>query len=1186
MKRFAALLLLLLASASIMSAQEFRATLTGRVADPTGATIPHASVLVTNMETGVNSMTASNGAGEYTVPFLAPGKYRVTVTAQGFQRYVHENLTLESGSKVGEDVTMQVGATTEEVRVTTDVPLIQTETASAGQTLSAQEIENLPDNGRSPLALAKTMYGVVVKQKNSVVQARPFDNSASSDFSLGGGNSQSNEYLLNGVPNMQDSSRLPGFSPLQDSVQEVKVDVFNADASTGDTSGGTVNLVTKSGANQFHGSLSEFNQFSAINAPNRWFAGTTKQPAYRQNQYGGHIAGPIWIPHVVNGKDKLFFLYAYEGFKGSQPNPTLTTVPTAAERNGDFSALLGLGTNKSATRCTGYSTTYNSYQIFDPASGTADPNCSGQALRTAFPNNIIPASRLSQIAQKYLSLYPQPNVTGTADGQNNFYSSNNTVYSYSSNSGRFDWSIGANNKLFVDVHRSEYQPIQNNYFNNIATGSKSYTVYQGGLVDFVHTFSSSVVMDSRISLTRSYKNSAIASGGVQPSSYGFPGYMDSSSTAGAALPRIQFSESGTAYTTLSAASPSRTAFDTLQFFTAVTWVHGRHTLKMGPDLRQNRNYATPTAPGTNNYFTGNFAFDNTFTKAGTALAGPVFGGSMASFLLGVPSSGAYTISPYLTFNNHYFAGFVQDDWKLTRRLTLNLGIRLESETSINESHNRAVSYFDPNAVNSAASAAATKYAASPVPELAASSFNAKGGLVFASDARRHEYATAPLYITPRVGLAFNPPIFNDRMVIRTGFGIFVNPFNDYYTPQSYGYISNTSLVASLNSNFTPAASLSNPFPTANPILQPTGNALGVNTYLGQAITIRPMAVKVPYSERWYLDLQFQVSKNTMFQVGYLGNHQVHLSYSNCLSCVPVLPLLSRSPARDAAVQNNLSGAVTNPFKGAPGMTGTLATASTIPKYVLLQAYPQFGNGTAQSGVTQQLAPGASSNYNALMARFQKRVSDGLTLNVNYTYSRNLQAQPINPGGALTYQTNPSDFPQHLSISGVYRLPFGRGRQFVANAPYGVNVLIGGWTMNTIFQHLSGSPIQWNNAPLFADGTAYNNVTFDARRVEGAFDTTKFNRDANSQPSSIYNYRTFPLFYGRQDGTNNLDVSVLKDFNVFKERIHMQYRFEAYNVLNHTNFGAPTVAPTSTSFGLITSTSTPPRVLQQALRLNF
>jgi hypothetical protein len=347
-----------------------------------------------------------------------------------------------------------------------------------------------------------------------------------------------------------------------------------------------------------------------------------------------------------------------------------------------------------------------------------------------------------------------------------------------------------------------------------------------------------------------------------------------------------------------------------------------------------------------------------------------------------------------------------------------------------------------------------------------------------------------------------------------------------------------------------------------------------------------MAVKVPYSERWYLDLQFQVAKNMMFQVGYLGNHQVHLSYSNCVSCVPVLPLLSRSPARDATVQNNLSGAVTNPFKGAPGMTGTLATASTIPKYVLLQAYPQFGNGTAQSGITQQLAPGASSNYNALMARFQKRVSDGLTVNVNYTYSRNLQAQQINPGGALTYQTNSSDFPQHLSISGVYRLPFGRGRQFVANAPYVVNALIGGWTMNTIFQHLSGSPIQWNNAPLFADGTAYNNMTFNARRVEGAFDTTKFNRDANSQPSSIYNYRTFPLFYGRQDGTNNLDVSVLKDFNVFKERIHMQYRFEAYNVLNHTNFGAPTVAPTSTSFGLITSTSTPPRVLQQALRLNF
>jgi hypothetical protein len=281
--------------------------------------------------------------------------------------------------------------------VTADAPLIETASATSGQVLTAQEIEDLPDNGRSPLGLAKSMEGVVAKQKNSVVQARPFDNSAASDYSLGGGNSQSNEYLLNGVPNMQNSSRLPGYSPLQDSVQEVRVDLFESDASYGDTSGGTVNLVTKAGTNQFHGSVNEFNQFSAINAPVRWFSNGSKQLATRQNQYGGVFGGPVWIPKVFDGRNKLFFLYSFEGFKGSTPAPNTTTVPTAAERTGDFSALLGIGTVVTGTRCKGFTSTYNSYQLFDPSSAIPDPNCPGQVLRQPIAGNKF--TTINSIAQ-------------------------------------------------------------------------------------------------------------------------------------------------------------------------------------------------------------------------------------------------------------------------------------------------------------------------------------------------------------------------------------------------------------------------------------------------------------------------------------------------------------------------------------------------------------------------------------------------------------------------------------------------------------------------------------------------------------------------------------------------------------------------------------------------------------------
>jgi hypothetical protein len=1181
MKRATALVLLSLSLPLL--AQEFRATIAGRVTDATGAVLPGAPIAVVNIDTGATVQTVADKAGAYTVPFLLPGKYSIRVTVNGFQQYLHDGITLQSGAKIQEDVQLTVGSASEEIHVTADTALIETETATAGQVLTSREIEDLPDNGRSPLGLAKSMYGVVAKQKNSVVQSRPFDNSAASDFSLGGGNSQSNEYLLNGVPNMQDSSRLPGFSPLQDSVQELRVDVFEADASYGDTSGGSVNLITKAGTNDFHGAASEFNQFSAINAPNRWFASkTTKQQATRQNQYGGYISGPIWIPHVFNGRNKLFFLYSYEGFKGSQPVPTTTTVPTAAERTGDFSALLGIGTTVTGTRCKGVTTTYNSYQLFDPNSGVADPLCSGQVLRTPIARNVI--TNLSPVAQAYLNYFPQPNLPGNADGENNFYSNNPTQNNYNSHSGRIDYNLNDNNKFFFETHRSEYIATSGNVFGNLATGTRGYTVYQGGLFDYVHTFSPTTTIDTRISLTRSYKNASLPSQGFDATSAGFPSYINN--PAAQSLPRIMFSESGTSFNTISSASPSQSAFDTIQLFSALTKVMGKHTVKIGPDIRANKNNASPTAPGSSNYNSGTFTFDNKFVSAGTALAGPLFGGSLASFVYGIPDGGTYTLSPLLTFNNYYFGGFIQDDWKVARHFTINMGIRLESETSINESHNRAVVGFDPTLTNSATAAATAAYAKSPIPELAASAFQPTGGLAFASNARRYEYATAPLYASPRVGFTYSPEIFHDKFVLRGGFGIFVSPYNDYYTPQSYGYISNTTLVPTTNNYLSPAASLSNPFPTANPILQPTGNSLGANTYLGQPITIRPNTVKVPYSERWDLDTQFQLTKNTMIDIGYIGNHQVHLSYSNCVSCAPLLPYLSRLPGHDTAVQNNLSGSVANPFKGVPGMTGALATATTIPKYVLLQAYPQYGNGTAQSGITEQLVPGSDGAYDALLFRFYKRVSNGLTLNVNYTYSHNLATAQLNPGGPLTYQETASDFPNHLSITGVYHLPFGRGQTFLSRSPRLMDELIGGFTLNTIYQYLSGAALSWSNIPLFANGTSYDNrLKINPRQYTGVLDKTLFDVAANDQPSTVYNYRTFPQFYGRQDATNNLDASILKDFYV-GERFRLQYRFEAFNVLNHTSFGAPNVSPTSSTFGTITSVSSVPRVLQQGLRLAF
>lgn len=1187
MKRVLCLMLLLCLplGSQFGFAQEFRATISGRVTDESGALVPNAAVTVTNSETGTKVDTKSNGSGEYTVPFLLPGKYSVTVVAPGFQTYVHSNITVQSGDKLHEDAKLTIGMATEEVHVSADNTLLQTASSTAGQVLTPEEVADLPDNGRSPLALAKTEFGVIPKLKNSVVQARPFDNSAASDFSVGGGASQSNEYLLDGIPNMQNSSRLPGFSPLQDSVAEIRVDVFQSDASYGDTSNGTIDLVTKSGTNQFHGALSEFNQFSAINAPYRWFGAST--PTYRQNQYGGEVGGPVWIPHVFNGRDKLFFMYAYEGFRGTQPSVGVTTVPTLAERQGDFSALLALGSK---------------YQLYNPFTATMSGS---NVVRSPIPNNCLTNQStycasvanagltLNPVALAYLQYYPSPNHTGNPDGSQNYSYAYNTINNYSSNLGRLDYTLNTNNRFFFQTHRSAWTQTNGQIFPNIATGSVTYTVHQGGLIDYIHTFSSRYTLDTRLGLTRTYVNGTLLNNGFQASTLGFPSYLDQPGSPNS-IPVISFSDTANNTQTLSALPGANTAFDTITLFSAFTGVHGSHTYKLGIDFRSNKysylnlgNATNAIVNGqnlTSGATSGSFTFADNFVNAGTGATNPTYGGSIATFLLGLPTSGSFNINPKTQFNNWYFSGFLQDDWRVTQHLTLNAGVRFESESSINESNNRAA-WWVPTLTNEVTGPAATAYAAHPIPELPASSFGATGGMQFAaSGGRRVEYFTPAMYVSPRAGIAYTPPGFNNKLVLHAGYGIYFSPYNDYYTPQTYGFSSTVAYVATTNNYLTPAANLSNPFPTTlNPITPPTGSSLGVNTYLGQAISYRAPDLKGPYAERYYLDFQYQIANNWMVEAAYIGAQSVHLTYTNLLSSVPQLPFLSRKPYKDTPNETNLTSSVTNPFQGLPGETGTLGTASKISKFSLLQAYPEYAS------VNQQLVPGASSSFNELAVRVQRRMANGLLINFNYQYSRNLQTQQLNSGGPLSYQENASDFPNHVSLAGTYQLPIGRGRLLLGNAHGVIDSLLGGWTVNGIYTYLSGAAIGWggpggSGQPYFANGTSWDpRLKIYPRNVDAAVDKSLF-APTTLQPDS-YNYRVFPLFFGRQDHVNNLNASVLKDFS-FGEHVKLQYRFEAYNATNHTQFAAPNVTPSSGSLGRITNQQNQPRVLQQALRLTF
>jgi hypothetical protein len=602
--------------------------------------------------------------------------------------------------------------------------------------------------------------------------------------------------------------------------------------------------------------------------------------------------------------------------------------------------------------------------------------------------------------------------------------------------------------------------------------------------------------------------------------------------------------------------------------------------------------------------------------SGTGAATIPYGSSFASFLFGLPTSGQQTIATPALYNAGYFAGFVQDDWRILPSLTLNLGLRVEHETPIYESGNHAVVSFDPNVSNSATAGAIAAYTASynaaKMPELPVASFKPTGGVTFASSDHRNEYNTPSAYISPRIGFSFAPPMFHDKTVFRGGIGIFVNPFNDYNTPQSYGFTATTAYVPTTNNYASPATTLSDPFNSSiDPILQPTGSTLGVNTNLGAGVQYRGPNMHVPYAERYSFDIQHQLTRNMMFDIGYIGAHQVHMSYSNAVSSIPLLPYLSRSHRADPnnsawittaapcgqTPTQNLQCSITNPFFGLPNVTGSYATSTTLSKYALLQSNPAF------SGITQAVVPGASATFSELIARLHLRTQYGLTFNANYEYSRNLITGQLTPGGPLTYGESTSDYPHHFSFTGNYALPIGHGKKFL-NHGVVLDALVGGFQVNAIYQLLSGTPISWSNVD-FATGSAGYAQDFkrDPRNYVQAFNTSAFYRGTGTgyaaylkgtsgaditdtgQPSSTYNYRTFPQYFLRSDFTNNLDASVIKSFHI-GERIKMEYRFEAFNVLNHTQFAAPNVGPTSSAFGTITGISSVNRTLQQGLRVVF
>ncbi len=610
----------------------------------------------------------------------------------------------------------------------------------------------------------------------------------------------------------------------------------------------------------------------------------------------------------------------------------------------------------------------------------------------------------------------------------------------------------------------------------------------------------------------------------------------------------------------------------------MTKVKGEHSLKFGADIRRLRD--NPIVFGNSS---GSFTFGPNWTNGplDNSAAAPL-GQGMASFLLGLPTGGGFDINAFSSFKSWYGSVFIQDDWRPISNLTLNIGLRYEKETPATERYNRSLAGFDfssPNAVTTAAEAA---YAANPVAQLPVSQFKPVGGPIFASSSHPSIYSTPDRAFSPRLGVAYKPGRPGANTVFRGGIGIFYQPygtlpFNSLPSGSGVrppGYSQTTPVVPTNDGYLTPHATLSNPFPGG--IIQPPGAAKGLNTNLGNSVSFINPSLDAPYLVRWTASVQHELAQNLVVEVGYVGSHGLHLTLNRESTFIP-RSALSTSQTRDQATINTLTANVANPFQGL--LPNTNLNGSTVALSQLLLQQPQYYGDNSVAELPQNLG---SSIYHMFDARVEKRLSHGVQLLASYTLSKMIDAVSfLNPSDpAPTRMIASENRPQRFVVSGSYELPFGKRKPLATNANSWQNAIIGGWKVAAIMTIQSGPLLSWGNV-LYYGG----NISLDAHNPNHAFDTTRFNTVASQQ--LLDNIRTFPSMFSnlQADGPRNLDLNLLKDFQI-KERFRLQFRFEAYNALNHPLFAAPDLIPTDASFGKATSQANISRFTQMSLRLTW
>ncbi|HEX4951428.1 MAG TPA: TonB-dependent receptor [Blastocatellia bacterium] len=1170
------------------SAQEARGTITGHVKDNTGAVVPNAKVVITNVAMGTTTTLTSNDTGYYQAPYLLPGTYQITVEMKGFKKYIRDGVILRVNDNIEIDLALEIGDVGETVTVTADAPLLDTTSGSMGQVIDSRRVAELPIPHGDPFKLIGLAAGVSFSRDLRL--DRPFEPTHIVGYSIDGTRANRSDVMIDGVPSTSTANAgevIASFVPPQDLVQEFKVQTATFDAQFGNTEGGVTNISIKSGTNSLHGTAYWTKMAPSLFA-NDFFANKARQPLadFTYDRWGGTVGGPVWLPKLYNGKNKTFFMYGIEGIPESRPrNNGTPTIPSERMRSGDFSELL---------------TANVGYQLYNPFSARSETGgrirrdpfyCDAAGNPTALnanktqvvgtPCNKIPTALINPIARKFVDTYlPKPTTTGAADGTGNFAQPDLLEnIKYLSNTIRIDHVFNEKHRVFGRASWYNRDSDYNNYYRNIATGDVFLFKSRQGTFDHVWAISPTMVLNSRYGYNRFIRGTDSNPGnrGFDLTSLGFPSYYNSLIPEDIRrFPRFNIN----GYQGTSVGGELRPT-DTHSFNSTMNQTFGTHAVKYGLEFRSYRE--TDKFFGNNQ--TGQFDFGSNWTRGPLDNVTPPtdLGFSFASFLLGLPTGGSITIPADYAEQSTTTGVFIHDDWRVSPKLTLNIGLRYEVEGALTERFNKSVRGFDLFANQPMEAAVKANLARTPVPGVDINQFFVRGGLTFAgvNGEPRGLYKTPRNNYMPRFGFAYK---LTEKTVVRGGYGIFYGFLGQRRGDvNQIGFSTVVPLNITLNNGLTFLETLNNPFETyRNGLPAAPGASLGAQTFLGQGISFfnpRPLS---PYNQRWELSLQRELPGGFAGDIAYVGNRGTHAEITRNINALPN-QYLSTSTTRDNTTNSYLGALVANPFAGQmPASAPAGFRSATIARSQLLRPFPQFGdiNTTNNDGY---------SWYHALQANLNKRFGQGYTIGMSYTWSKFMEAiSYLNAADPLPTEVI-SDFDRthRFTMNGIYELPFGKNRRFLANVNRFGSYFISGWQISGIYQYQSGAPINFGN--IFFTGR-FDDIPLpsDQRTTDRWFNTAAgFVTAANAQPVS--NVRTFPLRLSnvRTHPINNIDLSIIKKTQLWEGK-NLEFRGEFINAFNHVLLPAPNTTVTSAAFGSIVASnqSNYPRRIQLTLKFVF